>query len=75
MREVDPESVALAVDWLDALLRRRDAHHSGRADAMTSLLPAWSDPFAAVARSGLDRTGPFGRLDRATSSETRMVAA
>lgn len=24
MREVDPESVALAVDWLDALLRRRD---------------------------------------------------
>lgn len=31
---------------------------------MTSLLPAWSDPFATAARTELDRIGPFGRLDR-----------
>jgi subtilisin len=31
---------------------------------MTATLPAWSEAFAADARPGLAREGPFGRLDR-----------
>ena len=31
---------------------------------MTATLPAWSEAFAADARAGLTRDGPFGRLDR-----------
>ena len=31
---------------------------------MTVTLPAWSEAFAADARAGLAREGPFGRLDR-----------
>ncbi len=31
---------------------------------MTVTLPAWSEAFAADARAGLTRDGPFGRLDR-----------
>lgn len=30
LRDVDPESIALAVDWLDALIRRRGGHGSPR---------------------------------------------
>lgn len=33
---------------------------------MTTLRPAWSDPFAGPSREGLTRQGPLGRLDRAT---------
>ena len=33
---------------------------------MTEARPAWSEPFAATARDGLDRSLPLGRLDRAT---------
>ena len=33
---------------------------------MTSLLPAWSEPFAGPDRDGLVRRAPLGRLDRAT---------
>jgi len=31
---------------------------------MTVTLPAWSEAFAADTRAGLEREGPFGRLDR-----------
>jgi subtilisin len=31
---------------------------------MTTTVPAWSEAFAAEARDGLAREGPFGRLDR-----------
>lgn len=31
---------------------------------MTGTLPAWSEAFASAARPALDRTSPFGRLDR-----------
>ena len=70
LREVDPDRVELAIDWLDALIRHGDRADAGRAPdcaAMTTSLPAWSEAFAADdARRARAADPPFGRLDRAT---------